>query len=123
MGLVAKAPKYGHPFDCGCPKTLTPVQDSFDPYDSNCGNGWTGGGTIRVACDGASISTAFGASEAQAWVTYLVGKYGSSNGRRIYQLDNEPNLWSSTHYDAHPSPTTYDELWTKMRDTGAALLV
>ena len=23
MGLVARPPKYAHPFDCGCPKTLT----------------------------------------------------------------------------------------------------
>jgi hypothetical protein len=49
MGLVATAPKYNHPFDCGGPKTLTATQDSFDPYDSNCGNGRTGGGTTRVA--------------------------------------------------------------------------
>src|SRR5262249_34720616 len=30
--------------------------------------------------------------------------------------------WNSTHYDAHPAPTTYDELWGKMGATAAALL-
>ena len=41
---------------------------------------------------------------------------------RIYQLDNEPALWNSTHADAHPAATTYDELWTRSRDTALALL-
>jgi hypothetical protein len=39
MGWVAKPPpKYNHPFDCGCPASVTPNQASFDPYDLNCGN-------------------------------------------------------------------------------------
>ena len=120
MGLVAAAARYAHPFDCGCPRTLVANQDSFDPYDANCGSGlWQG---APVQCDGAAISSAFGPADARAWATYLVGRFGASGGRRIYQLDNEPALWSSTHRDAHPAATTYDELWTKSRDTALALL-
>ena len=122
MGLVAKAPKYNHPFDCGCPKTLTASQQSFDPYDTNCGNGYAPDGMTRIACDGTSISVAFGATDAQTWGAYLVNRFGASGGQRIYLLDNEPNLWNSTHYDAHPLPTTYDELWSKERDTAVGLL-
>jgi Glycoside hydrolase family 44 len=34
--------------------------------------------------------------------------------RRIfYMLDNEPDLWSSTHSEIHPSPVTYAELVQK----------
>ena len=29
----------------------------------------------------------------------------------ILQLDNEPDIWDSTHRDCHPAPLTYDELW------------
>lgn len=29
---------------------------------------------------------------------------------QLYILDNEPMLWSTTHRDVHPEPTTYDEL-------------
>jgi len=29
----------------------------------------------------------------------------------MFQLDNEPCLWDSTHRDVHPIPLTYDELW------------
>jgi MYXO-CTERM domain-containing protein len=120
MGLVANTPRYAHPFDCGCPRTLVANQDSFDPYDSNCGNGqWQG---APVQCDGAAISTAFGSTEARAWAAYLVGRFGASSGARIYQLDNEPALWNSTHRDAHPAATTYDELWSHSRDTALALL-
>ena len=33
----------------------------------------------------------------------------------IYQLDNEPALWNSTHRDVHPAAVTYDE---KVRKEG-----
>jgi Glycoside hydrolase family 44 len=33
----------------------------------------------------------------------------------LIQLDNEPDLWSSTHAEVHPSPVTYQEL--ALRDT------
>jgi hypothetical protein len=60
------------------------------------------------------------------WVTYITSKFGKSQGRRIYTLDNEPGLWTITHRDAHPLPVTYgnikreknsyskDEIWVKM---------
>lgn len=122
MGWVAATAKYAHPFDCGCPKTLVASQDAFDPFDGNCGNGYAPGRGSRVQCDGTAISSTFGAADARTWASYLVTRFGASGGRRIYQLDNEPALWNSTHYDAHPQPTTYDELWTKSRDTAVALL-
>lgn len=31
----------------------------------------------------------------------------------MYFLDNEPELWDSTHRDVHPEPLTYDELLDK----------
>jgi hypothetical protein len=39
-------------------------------------------------------------------------KYGaaSSGGVRLYDLDNEPELWDDTHRDVHPAPTSYDEM-------------
>ena len=49
------------------------------------------------------------------------GRGSPAAGKRIYALDNEPALWSSTHRDVHPARLTYDELWTKMRDTALAV--
>jgi Glycoside hydrolase family 44 len=66
-------------------------------------------------------------------VGHLVGRFGAaaSTGVRYYNLDNEPMLWDSTHRDVHPTPPTYDEVWTKglaaateikRRDPGAEVL-
>jgi hypothetical protein len=42
--------------------------------------------------------------------------------RRIfYMLDNEPDLWSSTHSEIHPSPVTYAELVQKNTDFATAI--
>lgn len=39
IGWVAKDSPQSHPFACGFPATRFPTQDSFDPWDPNCGNG------------------------------------------------------------------------------------
>ena len=39
IGYVAKDAPKRHPFTCGFPKTVYAAQDSFDPYDKNCGIG------------------------------------------------------------------------------------
>ncbi|HVU02457.1 MAG TPA: glycoside hydrolase family 44 protein [Polyangiaceae bacterium] len=117
-----------HPYLCGCPKTVTASQECFDPYDSNCGDGHTGGncnsrGSAWVTCGGASAtSEAADPTFEKGWVSYLVSRFGASGGKRIYELDNEPALWSSTHHDVHPERLGYDELWQRMRDYGAAVL-
>ena len=122
IGWVAKAPpRYAHPFECGCPKTAIPTQDSFDQYDSNCGDGKQGGNFIACPAP-TTTSVAVTPDWAKTWVTYLVSKFGPSNGKRIYQLDNEPALWSSTHHDVHPTKLSYDELWQRMRDYAVAIL-
>jgi hypothetical protein len=120
IGWVAKAAKYAHPFDCGCPRSAVAVQDAFDPYDPNCGNGKSGG--ANVSCPAATTtSTAADPSFLKAWAAYLVSRQGASNGARIYALDHEPALWSTFHRDVHPSRVTYDELWQRTQDYAVAL--
>lgn len=124
IGWVAKpAPKYGHPFDCGCPKTQLSNQSSFDPYDANCGDGVEPGSGDYLDC-GPPTNTSVATSPewAKQWVAYLVQKFGPSNGKRIYALDNEPALWSNTHRDIRKERLGYDELWQRMRDYAVAIL-
>ncbi|MFN8445552.1 MAG: glycoside hydrolase family 44 protein [Caldilineaceae bacterium] len=47
-----------------------------------------------------------------SWVNFLTGKFGTANngGVRFYGLDNEPDLWNSTHADIHPQGQSYNEL-------------
>jgi hypothetical protein len=39
----------------------------------------------------------------------------------LFSLDNEPDLWSSTHNEVHPNPVTYAELAQRMRDYASAI--
>jgi hypothetical protein len=120
-GYVAKDAPVNHPLTCGYPRSSWPNQDSFDPYDSNCGNGRTGGATIpgHPANDGTPISASYDG----AWVGYLVHLYGpaSASGVKFYELGNEPSLWSDTHSDIHPQPETAAELWQKSQATATAV--
>ena len=58
-----------------------------------------------------------------AWASYLISRYGkgAQGGATIWELDNEPIWWNSTHRDIHPNPFTYDELWTVDLKYAAAL--
>jgi hypothetical protein len=46
------------------------------------------------------------------WVAHLVNKFGNAShgGVRFYAMDNEPDLWDSTHTDVHPVRVSYDDL-------------
>jgi hypothetical protein len=122
IGWVAKDSPSSHPFACGFPATRFPEQDSFDPWDPNCGNGRRGDANITgaVATD-TSIPT--DASFAGEMVSHLVSQFGPARrgGVPIYQLDNEPVLWASTHRDVHPELVTYDELGSKGTAAAAAI--
>jgi hypothetical protein len=39
----------------------------------------------------------------------------------LFSLDNEPDLWSSTHAEIHPDPVTYAELLQRSTDFAAAI--
>ena len=75
----------------------------------DAGNGYAGG--VRLTGnDPADTSVAIGSS----WVTDWVDHLGSAV--RWFALDNEPMLWSETHFDVHPAPVTYDEIWARTAD-------
>lgn len=46
------------------------------------------------------------------WIAHLVSRFGKAKtgGVRFYAMDNEPDLWASTHTDAHPVQPGYDDL-------------
>ena len=41
------------------------------------------------------------------WVAALAGAF---NGLHFYDMDNEMDIWGSTHRDIHPNPSGYDEM-------------
>ena len=122
IGWVAKDSPQSHPFNCGFPATRFPTQDGFDQWDANCGNGKLDGADITGA-EPTDTSIPVDASFDGEMVSHLVSQFGTAarGGVRIYELDNEPVLWSSTHRDVHPQAVTYDELGNKGTATAAAI--
>jgi hypothetical protein len=122
VGWVAKDSPAAHPFACGFPATRFPDQDSFDQWDANCGNGKLNDANLTGA-DPADTSVPAGPSFDGEMVSHLVKQFGPAarGGVRIYELDNEPVLWSSTHRDVHPDAVTDDELGGKGTATAAAV--
>lgn len=122
IGWVAKDSPDSHPFNCGFPATRFAAQDGFDQWDANCGNGKLDG-TNLTGADPTDTSIRADASFDGEMVSHLVSQFGTAarGGVRIYELDNEPVLWNSTHRDVHPDAVTYDELGAKGTATAAAI--
>jgi hypothetical protein len=120
-GWVAKDSSREHPYACGFPVSELGGQDATDQWDRNCGNGLRGKEPIPTAPERTSIPV--GPQWVGAEVAYLRPAAGTAAARleRIYQLDNEPTLWNSTHRDVHPLPLTYDELGSTSLATAAAV--
>jgi hypothetical protein len=108
---------------CSYTAAVFPQQYSFDPYDSNCGDGMypdgVAGCTSSTGCNvtdpsnEATVSgTPAGPTWDGGWVAYLVQTFGTAanGGVFSYDLDNEPAWWDAEHRDVHPNPSTYDEV-------------
>lgn len=121
-GWVSKDSPSEHPFACGFPATRFPAQDSFDQWDPNCGNGRLNNENITGAVP-TDTSIPVDETFVGEMVSHLVGQFGPAKrgGVSIYELDNEPVLWSSTHRDVHPELVTYDELGGKGTATAKAI--
>lgn len=48
------------------------------------------------------------------WLRHLIQEKGFD--LRLLAMDNEPELWGYTHYDVHPTCTTYEEILDKFLD-------
>jgi hypothetical protein len=53
------------------------------------------------------------------FVSWLKG--AKPGAQVIFSMDNEPDLWSSTHAEVHPDALTYAELWTRNHDYAKAV--
>jgi hypothetical protein len=54
-----------------------------------------------------------------AWVEHMLVE--QEFDVRFLAMDNEPELWGVTHYDVHPTCTTYEEILTKYLDYATAV--
>ena len=108
-----------HPYDCSFPKTVFDenTQFSFDPYDTNCGDGRKKADKTQWVTNAPQLGTAIADTPDNegAWIDHLKSLYNdaANGGVAFYELGNEPGLWNDTHHDWHPAPVSYQELWDK----------
>ncbi|MFM8411162.1 MAG: glycoside hydrolase family 44 protein, partial [Alphaproteobacteria bacterium] len=109
--LIGWTPK-DRAYACGFSVAKYGAQSGSDPWRPDCGSGLHVGGADVTGNDPLDTSVAIGPSFATDWIAHLRGRFGTAaaGGVAFYELDNEPMLWSSTHRDVHPSPTSYDEV-------------
>ncbi len=100
------------------------AQCGADPYNSDAGDGLktdcstTLTATPSVAnvplLDQPGTSDPAGSVYRNQWAAALAAAFGTAP--HFYDMDNEIEIWGSTHRDVHPAPTAYNE----MRDTFVA---
>jgi hypothetical protein len=98
-------------------------QDATDPYKPEAGNGKQKGGKLLVPGSPARAYQPITPAWVKRWIE-TIRKEDAKTGRRsvdMYILDNEPMLWNTTHRDAHPEPTSYDELVQRTIDYGTVI--
>ncbi|XP_018330179.1 uncharacterized protein LOC108740377 [Agrilus planipennis] len=98
---------------CGFSVKKYGPQNRTDRWMPDCGNGKKPDGkTLITGNDPADTSIKINSTFAKEWVQHLIKKYGTADqgGVLFYQMDNEYDLWHTTHQDVHPQPATTDEI-------------
>ncbi len=98
---------------CGFKVSKYGPQQETDPFRPNCGNGVTKSGKNITGNDPRDTSVKSTPADIKAWIQHLVKKFGpaSSGGVKFFAMDNEPELWYTTHRDVAPKPLTYQGLY------------
>jgi hypothetical protein len=106
------------------PVSVFGPQDKTDPQHKDYGNGKKPDGKTEIKPgDPSRTSVKWTPEDAGAWVAQIKAADAKRGKKVVYEyiLDNEPNLWDSTHRDVHPEPLTYDELLEKTIAFGTAV--
>ncbi|MGD0990267.1 MAG: glycoside hydrolase family 44 protein [Candidatus Sulfotelmatobacter sp.] len=104
-------------------------QCSVDPYNPDAGNGVKSDCVTDLTAnpndaywpllDQPGVNDPPGSVYRNQWAAALAKAFGSAP--HFYDMDNEIDIWGSTHRDVHPNPSAYDELRDTYRAEAAAL--
>ena len=96
----------------GFPVSKLGPQKAQDPGRPEAGNGQKKDGKPIAPGPPTETSIAAPPELIRKWIQALRDGDRAKGVRSVdmYILDNEPNLWSTTHRDVHPDPLSYDEL-------------
>ena len=94
------------------------AQCGVDPFNSDAGNGLKSDCVTNLTAnpndaywpllDKPSSNDPPGSVYRSQWAAALATAFGSAP--HFYDMDNEIDIWGSTHRDIHPNPSGYDEL-------------
>jgi fibronectin type 3 domain-containing protein len=97
------------------------AQCGTDPYNSDAGDGLETNCSTELTAnpndayvpllDQPGTSDPAGSVYRNQWAASLAAAFGTAP--HFYDMDNEIDIWGSTHFDIHPAPSAYNEL----RDT------
>ncbi|MBE1488627.1 glycoside hydrolase family 44 protein [Plantactinospora soyae] len=120
--LIGWAPK-ARDGSCGFSVAKYGPQQSTDEWRPDCGNGVRPDGTPVTGNDPLDTSVPVGPEYVREWLGHLTAKYGTAaeGGVKFYNLDNEPDIWHSTHRDVHPTGASSVELRDQAYAIGAAV--
>jgi len=107
----------------GFPTSVYGPQRAHDPNRPEAGDGMRADG-VAVRPNSPTVTSVAAPPEMmQKWVAAIRAEDDKAHERsvKMYILDNEPNLWNSTHRDVHPDPLTYDELLDRTIKYGTAI--
>jgi hypothetical protein len=93
---------------------------SFPTPDGGCGDAEKANcDTSGAIADPTRANVPSDVNSVVAWVEHLLveKKYAV----RFFAMDNEPDIWGATHYDVHPSCTTYAEIRDKYIEYASAV--
>lgn len=96
-------------------------QCAVDPYNTDAGDGFKTDCVTQLTAnpndayfpllDQPGSNDPPGSVYRNQWAAGLAAAFGSAP--HFYNMDNEIDIWGSTHFDVHPAPSAYNEL----RDT------
>ncbi|HUB29246.1 MAG TPA: glycoside hydrolase family 44 protein [Terracidiphilus sp.] len=89
--------------DCSTPVTTSAVTSAYDPLLDDNTQSCSGSTCVYRNAWAQALATAFGSGTCAV-------PYFSSTSCHFYDMDNEMEIWGSTHRDVHPNPSGYDEL-------------
>jgi hypothetical protein len=96
--------------------------DAGDGIQTNCSTNLTGNNPTDAdvsLLDSPGTNDPAGSVYRNQWIASIAPDYGKQP--HFYQLDNEPEIWSSTHRDVHPTAAGYDELAADIVKEGHAI--
>ncbi len=98
------------------------AQEKISPDNADAGNGVRQNGDLIPAPKPETTSTKSTPDSIGRWVRSMTsGGWTKKSELSMVILDNEPDLWFTTHRDIHPNPSTYDEVISKSKTYAAAI--